>query len=307
MGPDRTAASRDLDRAVAAFGTVRPRLFGIAYRILGSATEAEDVVQECWLRWQAQDRGQVRDPPAFLATIATRLAINVAASARARHETYIGPWLPEPVDTSTDPGLGAERGEALELAVLLLLQALSAVGRAAFVLREAFDYRYAEIAELLEIEEANARQLVARARRHVAEGRRADVGRDEQRRLLEAFLLAARAGDLEGLESLLAEDAVSLSDGGGAAQAARRPVVGRPAVARFVAAFSSHFWTGAEIVPVDVNGAPGVLVSRGGAPVAVLALTASDRGVDQLLWAMNPVKIARIAASAGGAGRSAGA
>jgi RNA polymerase sigma-70 factor (ECF subfamily) len=167
--------------------------------MLGSAAEAEDIVQDVWVRWQTTDRSVVRDAPAFLATTTTRLAINVIQSARSRRETYVGPWLPEPVDTSADPGLGAERGEALEFAVLVLLEKLSPAERAAYVLREAFEYRYREIADMLRLEEANTRQLVTRARQHVADGRRAPVCSTEQRRLLSAFVCAAQGGDVAAL------------------------------------------------------------------------------------------------------------
>src|SRR5437867_3395971 len=173
----------DQDHGLAAFAPVRPRLFGIAYRMLGSAAEAEDIVQDVWLRWQSIDRSVVENPPAFLATTATRLCINAAQSARSRRETYVGTWLPEPVDTSADPGLGAERGEALQLAVLFLLEKLSPTERAAYVLREAFDYSYREIANILQIEEANTRQVVSRARKHIANGRRIQVRAGEHRRL----------------------------------------------------------------------------------------------------------------------------
>ncbi len=139
------------DDGVSVFESVRPRLFGIAYRMLGSAAEAEDIVQDAWLRWQGTDRSAVADPPAFLATATTRLAITFVQSARSRRETYIGPWLPEPVDTSGDPRLGAERAEALEFAVLLLLEKLSPTERAAYILREAFDYSYDQIAHTANI------------------------------------------------------------------------------------------------------------------------------------------------------------
>ena len=208
------------------FVKARPRLFGIAYRILGSAAEAEDIVQDAWLRWQTADRSVVVDPPAFLATVTTRLAINLAQSARSRRETYVGPWLPEPVDTSNDPQLGAERSEALAFAVLLLLEKLSPTERAAYVLREAFDYPYRQIAEILQLEEANTRQLVTRARQHIGEGRRAPVSSEEQRRLLEAFIGAAQNGDLIALEGLLASDVISYSDGGGIVRASRTPIAG---------------------------------------------------------------------------------
>ena len=194
------------DDGLSAFLSVRPRLFGIAYRMLGSAAEAEDIVQDVWVRWQTADRSLVRDAAAFLVTTATRLAINVMQSARSRRETYVGPWLPEPVDTSADPGLGAERGEALELGVLVLLEKLSPTERAAYILREAFDYPYRDIANVLRLEEANARQVVTRARQHVANGRRMPASSTEQRRLLDSFIAAAQHGDVAGLEGLLASD-----------------------------------------------------------------------------------------------------
>jgi RNA polymerase sigma-70 factor, ECF subfamily len=200
------------DDGLSAFLRARPRLFGIAHRMLGSSTEAEDIVQDVWVRWQTTDRSPVRNPLAFLVTATTRLAINVLQSARARRETCVGPWLPEPVDTSADPGLGAERGEALNRAVLLLLEKLSPTERAAYVLREAFNYPYRKIADILRVEEANARQVVTRARGHVSGRRRAPASPAKQRRLLNAFVAAARTGELARLESLFASDLVSTSE-----------------------------------------------------------------------------------------------
>ncbi len=278
------------------FLAVRPSLFGIAYRMLGSATEAEDILQEVWLRWQAYDRESVESPAAFLATATTRLSINAATSARARHETYIGPWLPEPVDTSADPALGAERGEALEFAVLLLLEKLSPVERAAYVLREAFDYPYSTISEIVQLREPAVRQLVSRARKHLTEARRAPVASAEQKRLLEAFLVAAQAGDFEGLERLFAEDVVSYSDGGGRALAARIPVIGRSRVAKFIAAFASHFWVGVSFRPAVLNGQAAAILSKDGADFTVVSLSASTEGVDQITWMMNPEKLTAISA-----------
>jgi RNA polymerase sigma-70 factor (ECF subfamily) len=191
------------DDGLSAFMSIRPRLFGIAYRMLGSAAEAEDIVQDVWVRWQTADRSLVRDAAAFLATTATRLAINVMQSARARRETCVGPWLSEPVDTSADPGLGAERGEALELGVELLVKKLSPRERAAYILREAFDYTYRDIANVLRLEESNARQVVTRARQHVGNGRGMPASSTEQRRLLDAFIAAAQHGDVAGLEGVL--------------------------------------------------------------------------------------------------------
>ena len=199
------------DDGLSAFMSVRSRLFGIAYRMLGSAAEAEEIVQDVWVRWQTADRCLVRDAAAFLVTTATRLAINVMQSARSRRETPVGSWLSEPIDTSADPGLGAERRQALALGVMVLLERLSPTERAAFILREAFDYEYRAIANVLRLEEANARQVVTRARQHLANGRRVPASSTVQRRLLDSFIAAAQRGDVAGLECLLASDVVSTS------------------------------------------------------------------------------------------------
>ncbi|WP_433171971.1 RNA polymerase sigma-70 factor [Actinoallomurus sp. CA-150999] len=284
-----------LDEAASVFVGLRPRLFGIAYRVLGSSAEAEDVVQEAWVRWQTTDHAAVVDPGAFLATVTTRLAINVAQSARKRRETYVGPWLPEPVDTGADPQVGAERGEALELAVLFLLEKLSPTERAAYVLRESFDYPYGQIAEILQLSEANTRQLVSRARRHLSAGRRRPVSSSAHRRLLTTFLAAARTGDLAALEELFAADVVSYSDGGGIArEAARKPMVGRTRVAKFIAGWAARFWPGTATAWVEANGRPGVLISRDDTVIALLTVSASDQGIDQIMWVMNPAKLAGI-------------
>ena len=206
---DNSTAS--YDDGVAAFLRVRPRLFGIAYRMLGSTAEAEDILQDVWVRWQRADRSSVRDAAAFLTTTATRLAINVMQSARSRRETYVGPRLPEPVDTSADPGLRTERDKGLEAAIQLLLERLSPTERAAYILREAFDYSYRDIANVLRLEEANARQVMTRARQHVASGRRLPASSTEQRLLLDSFIAAAQHGDVDGLEVVLASDVVALS------------------------------------------------------------------------------------------------
>jgi RNA polymerase sigma factor (sigma-70 family) len=208
-GESRT---RTHDDGLSAFISVRPRLFGIAYRMLGSAAEAEDVVQDVWLRWQTTDRSVVRDAAAFLATTATRLAINVRQSARARRETYVGSWQPEPVDTSGDPWLAAERDQALACGVRMLLERLTPTERAAYILREAFDYAYRDIASVLRLAEANARQVVTRARQHIVSGRTTATSSTELERLLVAIIAAAHDGDVAGLEDLFASDVVSSSD-----------------------------------------------------------------------------------------------
>jgi RNA polymerase sigma-70 factor (ECF subfamily) len=291
-------AEQDLDTAAETFAAVRPRLFGIAYRMLGTVADAEDLVQETWLRWQAYDRASVREPAAFLATTITRLAINQAQSARARRETYIGPWLPEPVDTSADPSLGAERGEALEFAVLVLLEKLPPTERAAYVLREAFDYPYAQIADIIQASEASARQLVSRARKHLTEERRVrEVSHEEQRRMLGAFLEAAQSGDMAVLESLFTADIVSYSDGGGLARASRIPVRTRPVVAKYVHAFADRFWVG-EVRIVEANGGPAAVLVRDGAIVAFIALDVTAEGIRRLQWVLNPQKLERLPLSA---------
>jgi RNA polymerase sigma-70 factor, ECF subfamily len=200
------------DDGLSAFLRMRPRLFGIAYHMLGSAAEAEDVVQDVWLRWQTTDRRVVRDAAAFLATTATRLAINVMQSARARRETSVGPWQPEPADTSSDPRLAAERDEALTCGVRILLEKLTPTERAAYILREAFDYAYRDIASVLRLAEANARQVVTRARRHIVSGRTTATRSTDQERLLQAFIAAAQDGDVTVLEDLFASNVVSTSD-----------------------------------------------------------------------------------------------
>ncbi|TDC24854.1 RNA polymerase sigma-70 factor [Streptomyces sp. 8K308] len=296
---DESDAS-SLERATRDFIAARPRLFGIAYRMLGSAAEAEDVVQEVWLRWQKADRADIVEPAAYLSTVATRLAINVAQSARVRRESYVGPWLPEPVDTTADPQLGAERGGAVELAVLFLLERLNPMERAAYVLREAFDYPHRQVAAILGTSDANARQLVSRARKHLAAERGEPVSAVDHRRLLEAFLTAARTGDLPALEELLAADVVSYSDGGGVRGASKIPVLGRPRVSRYLVAFAPRFWPPASIRWVEANARPAVLVSHGETPVALLSVDASAQGIDRIMWMMNPAKLLPYVASLGG-------
>nr|WP_246598425.1 RNA polymerase sigma-70 factor [Nocardia tengchongensis] len=301
-----TPTDAGLDRALDDFSDLRPRLFGIAYRMLGVVADAEDLVQDVWVKWQSYpDRVSVRDPAGFLITMTTRLAINATQTARVRRETYIGPWLPEPVDTGSDPALGAERAAALETAVLVVLEKMTPTERAAFILREAFDYPYDRIAEVLEVKEAAARKLVSRARQGIDSERHTPVDDAQQRRLLGAFLRAARAGDFDDLEALFAAEVASYSDGGGKVRASRIPVIGRTRVARYVAAFASHFWTGATIEWVDANGRPSVLLRRDGSVFAWLAVGAVDgEHIDRIFWMLNPDKLDRLAASIGPAEES---
>src|SRR5262245_30273224 len=202
--PSSTTDAAGLDDAVVEFGEVRPRLLGIAYRILGNWADAEDIVQDAWVRWQTCDRSVVRNPTALLVTTTTRLALNAAQSARARRETCAGDSLPEPVDAGDSPAVEVERSEALHQGIGLVLQRLAPTERDAYVLREAFDYPYPRIATLLRTSEANARKLASRAGKHmsIAQARPAVVA--EQRRLVNAFSVAARQGDLRDLEDLFA-------------------------------------------------------------------------------------------------------
>ncbi|MFE2092088.1 sigma factor-like helix-turn-helix DNA-binding protein [Streptomyces sp. NPDC059460] len=209
---------------------------------------------------------------------------------KVRRETYIGPWLPEPVDTSSDPEVGAERAEALELALLLVLEKLTPTERAAYVLREAFDYAYAEIAEMLQLTVVNVRKIVSRARKHLATEQRESVDEAEHRRLLEAFVAAAQRGDIASLEALLTPGAVSLSDGNGIRGAARVPVLGRARVANLSTAFP-RFWGEVEVRPVQANGRSGVMLYRDGRPSTFMTIAASHEGIHRVMWVFNPSKI----------------
>jgi RNA polymerase sigma-70 factor (ECF subfamily) len=238
--------------------------FGVAYRMLGSVSEAEDVTQEALLRLTRQE-GSIDEPAAWITTVVTRLSINVLRSARARRESYVGPWLPEPLveDPAPDPASRAELADSLSLAMLVLLERLTPVERAAYLLREVFGYGYAEIADVIEQTEVNSRQLVARARKHL-EANRPRFDPDEAARdaLLERFLAAAEEGDLEALEELLAKDAVLYADSGGKARAPQEPLFGAAVIARFMAAVAQARPPSDELESrrVRVNGQPGRLV-----------------------------------------------
>ena len=297
-GGPKPGAADDLVEATAVFMSLRPRLFGIAYRMLSSASEAEDLMQDVWLRWQKADRSMVANPAAFLATTTTRMAINELDSARVRRETYIGPWLPEPVDTSADPYLGAERGEALEFAALLLMEKLTPNERAAYVLREAFDYPYAQLADILQLTEQAVRQLVSRARKHVTGERRAPVSAKAQRELLTSFITAARSGDMTALERLFAPGVTSLSDGNGATGVARLPVVGAERVAMYITRFPKWFWEGMDVRWLNTNGQTSAVLVQNGSVFCVVTVTASTEGIDYLLWIVSQDKIAAVAAAA---------
>jgi RNA polymerase sigma-70 factor (TIGR02957 family) len=277
------------------FQEQRQRLFGMAYRMLGAATDAEDVLQDAWLRWQGVDRARVADPAAFLARTVTNLCLTALTSARARREVYVGPWLPEPVLTGEATELGplddAVQRESVSFALLALLERLSPAERAAYVLREAFAYSPREVAELIGTTEANVRQLHSRARRRVTVAQSKEVATADWQDLITRFLVAARDGDVAGLEALLAADVVSRADGGGIVNAARRPVLGRENVARYVDGLVRRFQAGALPLFVEVNGAPAVAFTEGGSLRGVLVLHADGDHLTGLDLVVNPEKL----------------
>jgi RNA polymerase sigma-70 factor (ECF subfamily) len=278
---------------------LRPRAFAIAYRMLGSVAEAEDVVQEALLRVNnALEQGeQIESPRAFVATVTTRLAIDELRSARARRETYVGEWLPEPVvvDTREDPARHAEMADSLSLAFLVLLENLSPEQRAALLLHDVFDYDYAEIAQIIGKSEDNARQLATRARRHVDQGKpRFEASREKREELAGRFFAAAQEGNLDDLEALLAEDVVLKGDGGGKAPALARSLHGRNRVARTLGTWAKTGWRipGLSIRPVELNGQPGALfLDAEDAVIAAMALDIADDQIQGINSVVNPDKL----------------
>jgi RNA polymerase sigma-70 factor (TIGR02957 family) len=287
---------------VEAFEQLRPRAFAIAYRMLGSVSEAEDVVQEAYLRLhRAEQEGErIESPRAYLSTVVTRLAIDQLRSARARRETYVGEWLPEPllVDPEADPARHAEVADSLSLAFLVLLESLSPEQRAVFLLREVFDYPYDRIAEIVGKSEDNVRQLAVRARRHVEERRvRFDASRAQRDQLADRFFAAATEGDLPALEALLAEDVELHGDGGGKAPALARALFGRARVARTLRnwARTGSRLGGWQVTRVDVNGQPGaMLLDSRGQLFAVMSVDVADGQIQGIRSIVNPDKLGHL-------------
>jgi RNA polymerase sigma factor (sigma-70 family) len=285
------------DASVAAFAALRPLLFSVAYRLLGQASDAEDAVQEAWLRYAAH-ANDVRDPRAWLLRTVSRLSLDQLSSAHSRRECYIGPWLPEPVLTGAemveDPLELVERRELLSLGALAMLERLSAPERAVLVLREALDLSHAEIATAIGVNESASRQLLSRARRRIASSHaRAAPSAEAHRRLAEALMAAFRAGDLSSLVALLREDVVAVTDGGGEVLAARRLVLGRDRVVRLFAGLLAKAPPGLRVAIAGVNGAPGLVVDAGGDPIQVLQLVIDDGGrVAEILVVLAPSKLA---------------
>lgn len=297
------------------FDEHRGLLVSVAYRVLGSITDAEDAVQEAWLRWSNVDHSRVADPRAFLVRVTTRLAIDRLRRAKARRESYVGPWLPEPVLTGRgrlgqDPPEDAAMAESVSMAMLVVLETLSPLERAVFVLREAFGMPHSEIADVLGRREEAVRQLARRAREHVRERRtRFDADRGEQRRVTERFLEAATGGDLEGLMAVLSPGVELVADGGGKALAPRRPVHGAEKVARFLVAIVGEEPTDRFLESVGlgssgevrvrmapVNGETGVVITVGGEPISALVLDVYDGMVRTIRLVANPEKLAGVRA-----------
>jgi len=276
-----------------AFAACRPRLLGIAYGLLGELTEAEDVVQDAWLRWDSADAEAVRNPEAFLVTVTTRLALDRLRSARARREVYVGPWLPEPLVTDPEtPESQAIEAERLSLALLGALERLNPVERAVLVLRDVFDLEYAEIADVVEKTPANVRQIAKRAREHAGDPtRRRPVEDEERQRLANAFLAASVSGDMEAIRSLLAADAIMYTDGGGVVTAARKPIYGADKIARFMVGVQrkSQFPDDPVYTPVLVNGDPGVrMESASEGFLSIVAIEVAEGAVQGLRFFNNP-------------------
>ncbi|MFI9246326.1 RNA polymerase sigma-70 factor [Streptomyces sp. NPDC053086] len=289
------------DLATDVFEAHRPLLTGVAYRMLGRVADAEDVVQEAWLRWYHADRAKVREPRAYLVRVTTRLAIDRLRQIQARSEAYVGPWLPEPyltafADTAPDSAERAVLADTVSLAVLVVLESLSPLERAVFVLREAFGYPYAEIAELLDRGEPAVRQLAGRARQHVAEGRpRYEVDPARRRDLTERFLAAAGGGDLEGLMSLLAPDVRLVGDGGGKAKAPVRTLHTADKIGRFLVGAARSLPADLCRRVLEVNGGPAVLALSGGRPDYLFQLDIADGRITAVYIQCNPDKLRYLA------------
>jgi RNA polymerase sigma-70 factor (TIGR02957 family) len=284
-----------LDPATEAFVAYRNLLFTVAYEMLGSAADAEDVLQETWLRWASVDLGAVRDQRAYLVRITTRQALDRLRTLRRRKESYVGPWLPEPLLTAPDVAEDVELAESVSMAMLLVLETLTPTERAVFVLREVFDLDYDEIAEAVGKTPAAVRQVAHRAREHVAARRpRGGVSPAETRGALQAFQRAIETGDLQSLLDMLAPDVVLLSDGGGVVQAVVRPIVGADRVGRFLAGGLPTVGGVASVEPVQINGSPALIIRLNGAIDDVVAVRIDDGLITGLYAVRNPEKLSRV-------------
>jgi len=285
------------------FEANRELLFAVAYRMLGTVADAEDAVQDAWLRWTAASRSDIAEPRAYLARTVTHVALNKLRSARARREAYVGSWLPEPLlTTGPDTADRAELAESVSLAMLVVLESLTPEERAVFVLHEVFGFPHAEIASAISRSDASVRQLMHRAREHVQARRpRFDVDAGQQREVTERFLAAAAGGDIDQLMTVLAPDVTLISDGGGKARAPLRPIVGAAKVARFVAAISAQPYMGIDpsdmtVEVTEINGGPGTLITVGGKPVTAVTTIVAGGRITAIQLVANPDKLRAIAA-----------
>jgi RNA polymerase sigma-70 factor (TIGR02957 family) len=285
------------------FEAHRELLFAVAYRMLGTVADAEDAVQDAWLRWSAAPRSDIAEPRAYLARTVTHIALNRLRSARARREAYVGSWLPEPLlTTGPDTADRAELAESVSLAMLVVLESLTPEERAVFVLHEVFGFPHAEIAAAIGRSDASVRQLMHRAREHVQARRpRFDVDAGQQRAVTERFLAAAAGGDIDQLMMVLAPDVTLISDGGGKAKAPLRPVVGAAKVARFLAAISAQPYMGIEksdmtVELAEINGGLGTLITVGGKPIAAVTTVVAGGRITEIELVANPDKLRGITA-----------
>ena len=288
-----------MDTRAEVFASARPMLFAIAYRMLGSVMDAEDLVQDAYLRWQEAAETDVRSPRAYLTTIVTRLAINHLRSARTKRETYVGPWLPEPLMTEDTPDT-VELAESLSMAFLVLLERLSPIERAVFLLHEVFDFEYAEIARMVDKTEANCRQLLARAKKRLgAADARFEADPAQARSLTERFTEASVAGNLDGLLALLAEDITLWADGGGKAKgAALKPLRGPAAVAKFVLGIMRNVVPAETVLrPAELNGQPGFIAYVSGRPLSALIFDIHDGRIHTIYAVGNPDKLLALPGS----------
>jgi RNA polymerase sigma factor (sigma-70 family) len=278
------------------FNEHRSLLTAVAYRVLGRWSDAEDVVQDAWLRWSAVDLDGVENPEGYLVRVTTRLAIDRLRSAASRRESYVGPWLPEPILTAPDVADDVARSESVSLALLLVLESLSPLERAVFVLNEAFGYSPGEIATIVERSPESVRQTAARAREHVSRKRRRyDTDQATRRKVTESFMAASTGGDLASLMEVLAPDVRLVCDGGGLAPAPRRAIEGNELVARAFVTFAGRLPQEPRVVLTEVNGGPGVVVYSGATPAVVIVLHLVDGRAREIHLISNPEKLAAVA------------
>jgi RNA polymerase sigma-70 factor (ECF subfamily) len=280
------------------FVTHRSLLFTVAYEMLGSAADAEDVVQETWLRWAGVDRAEVRDARAYLVRIVTRQALNRLRTVSRRREDYVGEWLPEPLLTSPDVAEDVEFAESVSIAMLTVLETLAPVERAVFVLREVFDLPYPDIAAAVEKSPAAVRQIAHRARAHVAARRpRIEVDRASQQEVVDRFLAALQGGDLQAMLDVLAPDVVMIADGGGEAAAILHPLTGSTRVAKLLSNFQ-RLAPQATLISVWINGAPAICIDLGSGPDTAITFVVADGRVTAINAIRNPHKLARLGQAA---------